>query len=125
MRTDLISCLIFVMHHNCHLGSASTSVPCACVCFFFLSGIRGWHRLGSVLSFGRLIYEHRPRQWRAAELLKGTTTKKEDRAALFHQRGLFVLKKLLNKRTPHCFTVVVTSYCSFILKLYNLRCNNS
>lgn len=89
------------------------------VCAFFLSGIRGRHRFGSELSFGRLIYEHRPRQWRAAELLKGTTTKKEDRVALFYQRGSFVLKKLLNKRTPTVSSwssrAIVPLYSNFII----------
>lgn len=112
------------MPYFCHAPQLSLGLSihkCALrLCaLFFLSGIRGRHRFGSELSFGRLIYEHRPRQLRAAELLKGTTTKKEDRVALFYQRGSFVLKKLLNKRTPTVSSwssrAIVPLYSNFII----------
>lgn len=91
-----------IMIYSCHADKLSLGFSihkCAlCVYVCVLSGIREWHRLGwvAVLSFGPLIYEHRRRQWRAAELLKGTTT---ERGIVLLQES-FVLKTLLNKEPP-------------------------
>lgn len=72
------------MTYLCHADKLSLgfSIHKCALCFVGVcvhaSEIGGWHRHGWVaaLSFASLIYEHKRRQWRAAELMKGTVTQR-------------------------------------------------
>lgn len=114
-----------IMTYFCHVDELSVRFSihklalcvyvCVCLCLFvWATEIRRWHRRGwvAVLSSRPLIYEHRHRQWRAAELLNGTTTERSTEWHCFIRRQ-HLFWKHFSIKNAHCFMVVFMSYCTF------------